>query len=104
MAEPEAHARLLVAHSRGRRVLKNVLLAIVLAGIGLALARPQWGEEEPVTTDLQGEDMMLAIDCSKSMLASDIRPNRLERARLAIVDFIQSHPGGRIGLVAFAGQ
>jgi Ca-activated chloride channel family protein len=38
------------------------------------------------------------------MLSTDVRPNRLERAKLAILDFLQTHPGGRVGLVVFAGQ
>jgi Ca-activated chloride channel family protein len=104
MAEVESHALLLRSHSRRRRVFKNILVALVLAGIGAALARPQWGRERSQTVDLQGEDLMLVLDCSKSMLTTDVRPNRLDRAKLAILDFVQSHPGGRVGLVAFAGQ
>jgi len=99
----ESQGRLTRSHSPFRRALKNIFIMLVLAGIGLALARPQWGLQ-PQTTNLQGEDIMLILDCSKSMLTTDVRPNRLERARLAILDFIRSHPGGRIGLVAFAGQ
>jgi Ca-activated chloride channel family protein len=103
LAERESQPRLLRSHSRRRRAAKQLLLALVLAGIGLALARPQWGQQTEIT-GLQGEDLMIVLDCSKSMLTTDVRPNRLERARLAILDFIQSHPGGRIGLVAFAGD
>src|ERR1041385_8921104 len=104
LAEPESQAALLRSHSRYRRALKNILIALVLAGIGLTLARPQWGRQKSQSTDLQGEDLMLILDCSKSMLTADARPNRLERARLANLDFVQSHPGGRVGLIAFAGQ
>jgi Ca-activated chloride channel family protein len=47
---------------------------------------------------------MFVVDCSKSMLATDVRPSRLGRAKLAILDFVQRHGRGRVGLVAFAGQ
>jgi Ca-activated chloride channel family protein len=103
LAEPVLQARLLRSHSQMRRTLKNILLAMTLAAIGLALARPQWGQRVHAA-DFEGEDVMIVLDCSKSMLAMDIRPNRLERAKLAILDFVQSRPGGRVGLVAFAGQ
>ena len=51
-----------------------------------------------------GEDIVFVLDCSRSMLATDVRPNRLQRAKLAILDFVQRHGRGRVGLVAFAGQ
>ncbi len=103
IAEPALQSRLLLSHSRVRRTFKNILLAMTLAAIGLALARPQWGQRIH-TADFEGEDAMIVLDSSKSMLATDIRPNRLERAKLAILEFVQSRPGGRVGLVAFAGQ
>ncbi len=89
--------------SRVRRRVKLALLVAAVAGMGLTLARPQWGEQ-PELARAMAEDIVILLDCSRSMLAEDIRPNRLERSKLALLDFIDAHPGGRIGLVAFAGQ
>jgi Ca-activated chloride channel family protein len=79
------------------------MLVLVVALIGLALARPQWGEQAEIAQAL-GEDVLFLLDCSRSMLAQDVRPNRLTRAKLATLDFVQRHGRGRVGLVAFAGQ
>jgi Ca-activated chloride channel family protein len=86
-----------------RRALKNLLLTIAVAGVGLALARPQWGETAEVSRAL-GEDILFLLDCSRSMLATDVHPSRLGRAKYAILDFVQRHGSGRVGLVAFSGQ
>src|SRR5207248_7118267 len=68
----------------------------------LALARPQWGFDwEP--TKQRGLDILVAIDTSKSMLAEDIAPNRLTRAKLAALDLMQQAKSDRLGLIAFAG-
>jgi Ca-activated chloride channel homolog len=102
-AAPEVIEKLMRSHSPARRFLKGVLLGLALAGIGLALARPQWGETSEVTSAL-GEDIVFLLDGSRSMLAEDVRPNRLARAKLAIQEFVLQHGRGRVGLVAFAGQ
>jgi len=95
--------RLLASHSAARRFIKHAMLVLVMALIGLALARPQWGEQAEIAQAL-GEDVLFLLDCSRSMLAQDVRPHRLSRAKLAILDFVQRHGRGRVGLVAFAGQ
>ncbi len=102
-AAPELTAGLMHSHSPARRGLKNLLLVVAIAAMGLALARPQWGETTE-TSQALGEDIVFLLDCSKSMLASDVPPNRLDRARYAILDFVQRHGRGRVGLVAFSGQ
>ena len=102
-AAPELIANLLRSHSPARRVVKSALLIIAVAAMGLALARPQWGETTE-TSQALGEDILFVLDCSKSMLATDVLPSRLDRARYAILDFVQKHGRGRVGLVAFAGQ
>lgn len=94
---------LLRSVSPTRRRLKSILLVLAVAGIGVTLARPQWGRL-PETVQSASEDIIFLLDSSRSMLAQDVRPNRLERAKLAILDFLQTHPGGRVGLVVFAGQ
>jgi Ca-activated chloride channel family protein len=89
--------------SPARRALKQGLLVLAAAGVGLALARPQWGEQAEIS-HLFGQDVLFILDCSRSMLASDVAPSRLQRAKLAILDYVQRHGHGRVGLVAFAGQ
>lgn len=71
--------------------------------IGLAAAAPQWGTER-VETQGRSLDIALVLDVSKSMLASDIEPNRLERQRLFAARFLRELAGDRIGLVVFAGR
>jgi Ca-activated chloride channel family protein len=102
-AVPEMLAQILGSHSPGRRVAKQLLLVAGIAGMGVALARPQWGETTEVSQSL-GEDIVFVLDCSKSMLSTDVQPSRLGRAKYAILDFVQKHGRGRVGLVAFAGQ
>ncbi len=103
VAAPEFMEELTRSHSPVRRAIKNTLLLLGMAAAGLAMARPQWGQLEDRGTAL-GHDVIFVLDCSSSMLATDVSPNRLERARLAILDFVQQHGQGRVGLVAFAGQ
>jgi Ca-activated chloride channel family protein len=69
----------------------------------LALLRPQWGFKWQ-EVKRKGLDIIIALDTSKSMLANDIKPSRLERAKLAIDDFTREFKGDRIGLIAFAGS
>src|SRR5262245_38092892 len=100
-------ARLLPALTIGisakrRKVKAALFTAACVMGI-VALARPQWGFEwEEVK--LRGLDIVVAIDTSKSMLAEDVPPNRLARAKLAALDLVQQARSDRLGLVAFAGS
>jgi Ca-activated chloride channel family protein len=103
IAAPHFVEELTRSASPVRRVLKQALLVLAAAGVGLALARPQWGEQAEVS-HLFGQDTLFILDCSRSMLTSDVAPNRLQRARLAILDYLQHRAHGRVGLVAFAGQ
>ena len=103
MAAPHFLHELTRSHSPGRRLLKNIMLVLALAAAGLALARPQWGEQQEAGQAL-GEDVVFILDCSRSMLAADVTPNRLQRAKLAILDFMRRHTHSRLGLVAFSGQ
>src|SRR5580765_6219863 len=96
-------AALTESHSPLRRTFKHCLLAFAIACVGLALARPQWGEIE-TKSDWTGEDVVFALDCSQSMMATDVLPSRLQRAKLAVLDFTRRQAHGRAGLVAFAGS
>jgi len=84
-----------------REKLRSILLMIVFIFSLVALARPQWGFRW-VEIKRQGLDIMIAMDVSKSMLAEDVKPDRLERAKLAVKDLIKKLNGDRIGLVAFS--
>ncbi len=77
-----------------------VILAILF--MVLALAQPRWGYEWKDLTQ-EGVDIIVAIDVSTSMLAEDIQPNRLSRAKRKISDLLEMLDGDRVGLVAFAG-
>ncbi|MGR0480793.1 MAG: VWA domain-containing protein [Candidatus Electronema sp. V4] len=89
--------------SQTRRRLKNVLFVLGLACLCTALARPQWGSSW-IELRRKGIDLLIAVDVSKSMLAPDMKPSRLERAKLAVRDFTAKLDGGdRIGLMPFAG-
>jgi Ca-activated chloride channel family protein len=80
----------------------RLLLWLGLAFGVVALARPQWGRiEEPVFD--QSREIVIALDLSRSMLAPDVRPSRLERARLLIQGLLDGLRGERVGLVVFAG-
>lgn len=94
---------LLKSYSPFRKRLKNIVLVLAACFLFLALARPQWGHTWTETSS-RGIDIVFALDTSRSMLAQDIKPNRLIRAKLAIEDFVNQLEGDRIGLVAFSGS
>lgn len=89
--------------SPGARLTKTVLVLAASFLLITALARPQFGSRIE-TVKREGQDIVIAIDVSSSMLAEDISPNRLERARHAISSLIDRLQGDRIALVAFAGR
>lgn len=86
-----------------RRVTRSVLLAGAVLALAVALAGPMWGFRWQ-QVQREGIDLIVAIDTSRSMLATDVKPNRLARAKLAVQDLLQQLQGDRIGLVAFAGS
>lgn len=86
-----------------RLFIKSLCVLLAIAGIGFALAQPQYGLEWS-ERKARGLDLVFAVDSSKSMLATDLRPNRLARAKLAVMDLIGQLESDRIGLVAFAGR
>lgn len=87
--------------SPGRRVLKAVLLVIAVAGIALALARPQI--EGQSQWRQRGIDLALVMDFSKSMEAFDVHPSRVKRARRIADALVDELAGDRVAVVAFAG-
>jgi Ca-activated chloride channel family protein len=103
LASPHFVTELTASHNPGRRGMKEILLLVVLVFAGITLARPQWGRVESINAFI-GEDVVFALDCSRSMLAADVTPNRLQRSKYSILDFVQRQSHGRVGLVAFAGS
>ncbi|HEY6168481.1 MAG TPA: VWA domain-containing protein [Verrucomicrobiae bacterium] len=93
---------LTVGVSRRRQVWRSVLLASSVVLVLLALARPQWGFNWEEAKQ-QGLDILVAIDTSRSMLATDVAPNRLERAKLEALSLMGRAKTDRLGLIAFAG-
>jgi len=89
--------------SRKRQKVKVALVLSAILLIILSFLRPQWGFHWQ-EVKRKGLDIIIAVDTSKSMLAEDVRPNRLERAKFAIRDFVRNLKGDRIGLIAFAGE
>ena len=85
-----------------RRRWKAALLLLAFACAVVALARPAWNRVAQ-EIERQGRDVVFLLDVSKSMLAEDLAPNRLERAKLAILDSIERLRGDRVALIAFAG-
>ena len=98
-----ALAKLRVGRSSGLRAARAVILLLGLTLIIVALARPQYGSRTRMLRK-RGVDVVLALDFSKSMLARDVRPSRIERAKAEITAFLDELAGDRVGIVAFAGE
>ncbi len=94
---------LTVGISATRQKISVGCLVVAVACLILALARPQWGFDWEEVKQ-RGLDIVVAIDTSKSMLAEDIAPNRLARAKLAALDLMKRAKTDRLGLIAFAGS
>ena len=85
-----------------RKKIKVIIIFTASILIIFSFMRPQWGFKWQ-KLERKGLDIIIAVDTSRSMLAEDVLPNRLERAKLAISDFARNLRGDRIGLIAFAG-
>ncbi|MBT3666985.1 MAG: VWA domain-containing protein [Opitutae bacterium] len=86
-----------------QQILKLCLFVLGITFLFLGLARPQWGSERR-RAQPSGIDILIALDVSKSMLARDVRPNRLERVKLSISNLLDRVEGDRLGLIAFSGS
>jgi len=94
---------LTVGVSTTRQKIRIVLLVASVALLIVVLARPQWGFDWEEAKQ-RGLDVVVAIDTSKSMLAEDVAPNRLTRAKLAALDLKRLAKTDRVGLIAFSGS
>lgn len=88
--------------SGSKRWLKMILLLVAMLLMVVSLAGPQYGYSWK-EIERRGVDLIVVLDCSRSMLAEDIKPNRLERAKREVFDLLGMIQGDRVGLVALAG-
>ena len=86
-----------------RVLIKNSCFILALFFIVIAIARPKWGLKQVEAKSLSS-DIVIALDVSKSMLAQDLKPDRLTRAKIVFKDLTEQLKGERVGLIAFAGQ
>ena len=96
-------ARLVERPGDWRRGLRIALLSLSMISIVIAAMRPQWGFEF-IESPQVGAEIMVALDVSRSMLAEDVAPNRLERAKAELRDLLPYLAGDQVGLIAFAGR
>lgn len=101
--DPELMAQLMPDASKSRPIVKFTLLMVALALLIVAAARPQYGQQEK-TVKRQGIEVMVALDISNSMLAEDVAPNRLDRAKQMLSKMIDNMVDDKVGLVVFAGE
>ena len=102
-AAPSVLARLTGGYATGRRLTKDAAQALAFTLIVACFAGPRWGVETTVQKGAT-EDVVFALDVSKSMLVADMSPTRLARAKAAIANFVRRKGTGNVGLIAFAGQ
>ncbi|MFC1476105.1 VWA domain-containing protein [Candidatus Zixiibacteriota bacterium] len=102
-ADESLLSRLLTGYSPKRRATKAILLVLAVFLLAFALARPQFGEKM-VFMKRRGVDIVIVLDTSHSMLARDMRPDRLSKAKQEIYGMLERMAGDRVGLVCFAGE
>lgn len=95
--------RLLPTHEPRRLWISSLLLAIVVLGVGLTLARPRWGMSEQ-QVERQGVDIVFVLDTSLSMATRDVLPSRLWVGQTLIRRLVQKLPGNRVALVQAEGD
>ena len=101
--DPELTKQLFLGVSRWRPELKFWLAMAALASFIVALARPQFGTRLD-TRERTGIEAIIALDVSNSMLAEDVKPNRLEKAKMMVSNMVDGMKDDKIGLIVFAGQ
>jgi len=94
--------RISMTVKKSARIWKLVMLSLAVVFIVFALARPAWNPKSR-EVKRRGRDIVFVLDVSRSMLAEDLAPNRLDRAKFAIRDMISSLKGDRVALVVFSG-
>ena len=100
---PKLSGQLVRNFSPRLRLMKTTLFILAVFMLFLAMARPQFGYRW-VEVKRKGIDILFALDTSKSMLAADLKPDRITRAKYGILDFVATLEGDRVGLLPFAGS
>jgi Ca-activated chloride channel homolog len=103
LADSQLWSSIRINHSKAKRNFKIVLLSFVALSLYFLVLNPQFGTKMQEVKRV-GADIMIVLDISKSMLAEDLQPNRLEKSKQALEKFIERLEGDRIGLVLFAGE
>lgn len=103
MGPPTAVDRLITHRPKGWRTARTVLTLFALTFAVITLAGPRYGTHTR-TFRKRGVDVVVALDFSKSMLARDVNPSRIDRAKAELVRFVNDLDGDRVGIVAFAGD
>jgi Ca-activated chloride channel family protein len=101
--DAELMAQLMPDASKGRPIIKFVLVLLALILLIVAAARPQYGQKEK-NVKRQGIEVVVALDISNSMLAEDVAPNRLDRAKQMLSKMIDNMVDDKVGLIVFAGE
>jgi len=101
--DPKTTRALVAGRSGPFRAARGVLAVLGLALLVVTLAGPQYGSRTRILRK-RGVDVVVALDFSKSMLARDVRPDRIERAKAELMRFVEELDGDRVGIVAFAGE
>jgi len=96
-------SKLIEGRRHGEWLVRAILVTLAVLCCVLALARPQWGDEKR-SVQRKGVDIIFMVDTSLSMLAEDIKPSRLGKAKFEIETFIRNLRGDRVGMVTFAGS
>ncbi len=102
LGNPQTVKKLMPGYAPARRKLKAALLLLALGSLAIAWANPQWGMRK-VQRQGKSADVFIALDISRSMMANDVPPNRIERGRKFAERLIDELTGDRIGLIVFAG-
>lgn len=103
LASTEMLKKINTSVSLKKQIFKALVLVLAFVSIVAALTEPKWNPQ-PQQIKRKGRDVVILLDTSRSMLAEDIKPNRLERSKIAIADLLETLQGDRIAIVTFAGN
>ena len=103
LVAPQWEKRLLLYFSKTKTFIKLGLLIVGLTALFLALLQPQWGKKEQ-KVEQEGRELFIALDISRSMLASDVKPHRLAFAKSKIKKLVKLLHAERVGLLVFSGD
>jgi Ca-activated chloride channel family protein len=103
LASSETLRKINNAVSLKKQMFKSLLLLTAFVSIVVALTEPKWNPQAQ-KIKRRGRDICILLDTSRSMLAEDIKPSRLERSKIAIADLLETLAGDRVAIVTFAGN